>query len=322
MIPQTHADTQMPLRVAAITDVAEGIRSFELVQADGSELPPFTAGSHVKVQTPNGQLRKYSLCNDPAERHRYVIAVKRDDGGQGGSLSMHNEVQVGQTLPTSVPDNAFPLVENARSYVFIAGGIGITPVLSMIRSFGELPPAPWKLYYLTRSPETTAFLQELKDPALKRNVVIHHDLGDPERVYDLWPVLEKPNAGHVYCCGPKGLMESVRDMSGHWSRSNIHFESFNEGGGVKADDQPFQVRLAKSGREFQVPVGKSILSVLREHGCNAASSCESGTCGTCRTALLEGEADHRDMVLYPEEMESQIMICVSRAKGERLVIDL
>lgn len=322
MIPQTHADTQMPLRVAAITDVAEGIRSFELVQADGSELPPFTAGSHVKVQTPNGLLRKYSLCNDPAERHRYVIAVKRDDGGQGGSLSMHNEVQVGQTLPTSVPDNAFPLVENARSYVFIAGGIGITPVLSMIRSFGELPPAPWKLYYLTRSPETTAFLQELKDPALKRNVVIHHDLGDPERVYDLWPVLEKPNAGHVYCCGPKGLMESVRDMSGHWSRSNIHFESFNEGGGVKADDQPFQVRLAKSGREFQVPVGKSILSVLREHGCNAASSCESGTCGTCRTALLEGEADHRDMVLYPEEMESQIMICVSRAKGERLVIDL
>jgi phthalate 4,5-dioxygenase reductase component len=322
MIPQTHADTQMPLRVAAITDVAEGIRSFELVQPDGSELPPFTAGSHVKVQTPNGLLRKYSLCNDPAERHRYVIAVKRDDAGQGGSLSMHTEVQLGQTLPTSVPDNAFPLVENARSYVFIAGGIGITPVLSMIRSFGELPPAPWKLYYLTRSPESTAFLQELKDPALKRNVVIHHDLGDPERAYDLWPVLEKPNAGHVYCCGPKGLMESVRDMSGHWSRSNIHFESFNEGGGVKADDRPFQVKLAKSGREFQVPVGKSILSVLREHGCNAASSCESGTCGTCRTALLEGEADHRDMVLYPEEMESQIMICVSRAKGERLVIDL
>ena len=322
MIPQTHADTQMPLRVAAITDVADGIRCFELVQPDGSELPPFTPGSHVKVQTPNGLLRKYSLCNDPAERHRYLIAVKRDDGGQGGSRSMHNDVQVGQTLPTSVPDNAFPLVGTARSYVFIAGGIGITPILSMIRSFGELPPAPWKLYYLTRSPETTAFLQELKDPAFKRNVVIHHNLGNAERAYDLWPILEKPNMGHVYCCGPKGLMESVRDMTGHWSHGNIHFESFNEGGGVKADDKPFQVKLAKSGREVEVPVGKSILAVIREHGCHAASSCESGTCGTCRTALLEGEADHRDMVLYPEEMESQIMICVSRAKGERLVIDL
>lgn len=322
MTTQTHADTQMPLRVAAIADVADGIRSFELVQPDGSELPAFTPGSHVKVEAPNGMLRKYSLCNDPAERHRYVIAVKRDDAGQGGSLSMHTQLQVGQTLPTSLPDNAFPLVDKARSYIFIAGGIGITPILSMIRSFGELPPAPWKLYYLTRSPETTAFLQELKDPALKRNVVIHHDLGDPQGAYDLWPALEKPNTGHVYCCGPKGLMESVRDMTGHWARSNIHFESFNEGGGVQPDDRPFQVALAKSGREFQVPVGKSILSVLREHGCNVPSSCESGTCGTCRTGLLEGEADHRDMVLYPEEMDSQIMICVSRARGERLVIDL
>lgn len=322
MTAQTHADTQMPLRVAAITEVADGVRSFELVQADGSDLPPFTAGSHVKVETPSGQLRKYSLCNDPAERHRYVIAVKRDDGGQGGSLSMHAQLKEGDTLPTSVPDNAFPLVEGARSYTFIAGGIGITPILSMIRSFGELPPAAWKLYYLTRSPETTAFLDELKDPALKRNVVIHHDHGNPDGSYDLWPALEKPGTGHVYCCGPKGLMESVRDMTGHWSRNNIHFESFNEGGGVKADDKPFTVKLAKSGREFTVPVGKSILAVAREHGCNTASSCESGTCGTCRTALLEGEADHRDMVLYPEEMDSQIMICVSRARSERLVIDL
>jgi phthalate 4,5-dioxygenase reductase component len=319
MTTQTHADTQMPLRVEAIAEVADGIRSFELVQPDGSELPPFTPGAHVKVQTPSGELRKYSLCNDAAERHRYVITVKREDAGQGGSLSMHRDLQVGATLPTSVPDNAFPLVEKARSYVFIAGGIGITPILSMIRSFGELPPAPWKLYYLTRSPETTAFRDELK--AFGRNVVIHHGV-DPGSQYDLWPALEKPNAGHVYCCGPKGLMESVRDMTGHWSPANVHFESFNEGGGVQPDDRPFTVKLAKSGKEFVVPVGKSILSSLREHGCSAASSCESGTCGTCRTALLEGEADHRDMVLMPEETASQIMICVSRARSERLVIDL
>ena len=320
MSTQTHADTQMPLRVAAIVDVAGGIRSFELVQPDGSALPSFTPGSHIKVQTPAGPMRKYSLCNDPAERHRYVIAVKREDAGQGGSRSMHADLKVSDTLPISVPDNAFPLVDKARSYVFIAGGIGITPILSMIRSFGELPPAPWKLYYLSRDPETTAFRDELK--ALGRNVVIHHDHGDPANSYDLWPALEKPNGAHVYCCGPKPLMEAVRDMTGHWSPANVHFESFNEGGIVEADDKPFTVQLARSGGEYGVPIGKSILAVLREHGFNAASSCESGTCGTCRTGLLQGEGDHRDMVLTPQEMQSQIMICVSRAKSERLVLDL
>jgi phthalate 4,5-dioxygenase reductase subunit len=312
-----HSDTAMPLRVAAIADEAEGIRSYELAQPDGSELPAFTPGAHVRVQTPSGALRKYSLCNDPAERRRYVIAVKLEAEGQGGSRSMHEQLKVGDTLPTSTPENAFPLVGKARAYLFIAGGIGITPILSMIRSFGELPPAPWKLYYLSRRRETTAFLDLLKNPEWKRNVVIHHGGG-----YDLWPALEKPNTAQVYCCGPQRLMESVRDMTGHWSSANIHFESFNEGGGVKPDDKPFAVKLARSGGEFEVPVGKSILAVLREHGLRAPASCESGTCGTCRVTLLEGEADHRDMVLLPEEMQSQIMICVSRAKGERLVIDL
>lgn len=319
---QTHADTQMPLRITRAYDAAEGIRSFELMQPDGSELPQFTAGSHVRVQAPNGALRKYSLCNDSAERHRYVITVKRDDRGQGGSISMHDDAREGDILPTSLPDNAFPLIENAKSYLFIAGGIGITPILSMIRSFGELSPAPWTLYYLTRSPETTAFLEELSSPELRKNVRIHHDHGDLSKAFDLWPVLEKPNTAHIYCCGPRPLMESVRDMSGHWSPGNVHFESFNEGGGLRPDDRPFKVRLAKSDREFEVPVGKSILATLREHGCNSASSCESGTCGTCRTGLLSGEADHRDMVLMPEEMSTQIMICVSRAKSPELVLDL
>jgi phthalate 4,5-dioxygenase reductase subunit len=322
MTTQTHADTQMPLRIASIEEVAAGIRAFELVQQDGTELPPFTPGSHVKVQAPNGLLRKYSLCNDPAERHRYLIAVKREDGGRGGSLSMHLDSKVGDILPVSLPENAFPMVEKARSYIFIAGGIGITPILSMIRSLGELNPVPWKLYYLSRDPASTAFLADLQAPELKRKVVIHHDGGALENVYDLWPALEKPNTGHVYCCGPRGLMESVRDMTGHWTPANVHFESFNEGGGVQPDDQPFTVKLAKSGGEFQVPVGKSILAALREHGGSAPSSCESGTCGTCRTGLLEGEADHRDMVLMPEEMGSQIMICVSRARSGRLVLDL
>jgi len=235
---------------------------------------------------------------------------------------MHDQARAGDMLATSAPDNAFPLVDSAKGHVFIAGGIGITPILSMIRSLGDAAAVPWQLHYLTRSPESTAFADVLRDPALARHVHIHHDQGDPARSFDLWPTLEKPNGAHVYCCGPRPLMESVRDMTGHWSPRNVHFESFNEGGGVQPDDQPFHVRLARAQVSLQVPVGQSILATLREHGHGVPSSCESGTCGSCRTTLLAGEADHRDMVLMPEETCSQIMICVSRAKSPELVLDL
>lgn len=319
---QVNTEAMMQLRVASATDAADGIRTFELMAQDGSDLPPFTPGAHVSVIAPNGMLRKYSLCSDPNDLSRYAIAVKRDPNGQGGSVSMVEEVCEGGILPTSMPDNAFPLVDSKAGYIFIAGGIGITPILSMIRSFGELPPAPWKLYYFTQSPETTAFRAELTAPELRNNVVIHHDCGDADQAFDLWPVLERPSAKHVYCCGPRGLMEAVRDMAGHWNSTNIHFESFVQGGAPKKDDKPFTVALASSKREFEVPVGKSILEVLRANGCDVRASCESGTCGTCRTRLLEGAADHRDMVLMPDEMDDQIMICVSRARSERLVLDL
>ena len=312
----------VPLRIARADDVARGIRSFELVHPEGRELAPFTPGSHVKVETPAGLVRKYSLCNDPAERHRYVIAVKREEAGQGGSASMHERAHEGMALPVSEPENAFPLAAKAKSYLFIAGGIGITPILSMIRSVGDPPPVPWKLYYLTRSPDDTAFLGELTREELRPRVRVHHDGGDPANAFDLWPVLEKPNTGHVYCCGPRPLMESVRDMTGHWSAANIHFESFAEGGEVRPDDRPFVVRLASSGAAYEVPVGATILSVLRAHGHDRPSSCEAGTCGTCRTGLVSGDADHRDMVLLPEEMASQIMVCVSRAHSPELVLDL
>ena len=317
------ADTQMPLRIVRAYDAAEGIRSFELAMPDGTELPPFTPGSHVKVQVPNGAVRKYSLCGDPAERGRYLITVKREAQGQGGSISLCDDAQEGDTLPVSLPDNAFPLVDNAKGYVFIAGGIGITPIRSMIRSFGEPPPAPWKLYYLTRSPQTTAFLDELGASEFRNHVRIHHDHGDPEKGFDLWPVFERPVPGtHIYCCGPRGLMEAVRDMTGHWSTRQVHFESFAGAGEVRPDDKPFTVRLASSGSSFEVPVGGTILAALRERGCDVPSSCESGTCGTCRTRLLAGEADHRDMVLLPEEQGDQIMVCVSRAKSAELTLDL
>jgi phthalate 4,5-dioxygenase reductase subunit len=317
---QQDTTLMMSLKIGAVRDTAAGIRTFELVHPEGAALPPFTPGSHIQVQAPNGMIRKYSLCNDPNETNRYVIAVKRDAAGKGGSISMHDQAAVGATLQVSVPDNAFPLVAGAARYLFIAGGIGITPILSMIRSFDELS-APWKLYYLTQSPDTTAFLDELSAPELRANVHIHHDYGDMQNAYDLWPVLERPSNAQIYCCGPRGLMEAVRDMSGHWSPANVHFESFVDGGEQRPNDRPFTVTLARSGKSLEVPVGKSILAVLREAGESVPSSCESGTCGSCRTTLLKGEADHRDMVLMPEEFDSQIMVCVSRACSDQLVID-
>lgn len=312
----------LPLIVARAFDAAEGIRSFELVHPEGLELPPFTPGSHVKVQVPNGATRKYSLCNDPGERHRYVISVKRDDNGRGGSISLVDRVRAGDVLPTSIPENAFPLIEGAAQYLFLAGGIGITPIISMIRSFGELPPAPWKLYYFTRSPDCTAFQEELSAPHIRPNVHIHHDYGDPTKSFDLWPVFERPSRAHVYCCGPRGLMEAVRDMTGHWSPGQIHFESFNDAAASRPEDRAFEVRLARMQRTLEVPAGKTILETLRDAGVQVPSSCESGSCGTCKTRLLEGVADHRDLVLMPEETSSQIMVCVSRAQSPRLVLDL
>jgi len=312
----------LPLRISGINDAAKGIRSFELMHPDGADLPPFSAGAHIQLRVPCGLWRKYSLCNDPSERHRYVITVKRAQDGKGGSISLTDDTHEGDTLPTAYPVNTFELVDTAAEYLFIAGGIGITPIMSMIRSFGELPPALWKLYYLTRSPEETAFLEELTAPQLRSHVQIHHDNSDVSQALDLWPILERPTRAHIYCCGPRSLLDSVRDMTGHWPPSNVHFESFLEGGGVHVEDRPFGVRLAKSGKVFQIPVGKTILEVLREAGLDLVSSCESGTCGTCRTRLVSGDADHRDLVLMPEEMESQIMICVSRANSDELVLDL
>lgn len=321
MSDMDNGEELVPLRIVATREEADGIRSFELAREDDGELPPFTAGSHVKVRVPNGEMRKYSLCDSPARSNRYVITVKREANGRGGSISLVDNAREGDILPTSVPDNAFPLVENPGNLIFIAGGIGITPMLSMIRSFGELPPCPWKLYYLSQSAETTAYLDVLADPAIKANVTVHHNDGDPDNIFDLWPVLEKPNRGHVYCCGPRGLMDAVRDMSGHWSPGRIHFESFVDGSVPRADDQSFDVELARTGKTLTVPVGKTILGVLREANVRVPYSCESGTCGSCRTALLEGRADHRDMVLMEEEYDSQIMVCVSRGCG-KLVLDL
>ena len=303
-------------------DIARDVVLFELRRPDRGELPPFTCGAHLSIVTPAGQTRKYSLSNDPAERDRYVIAVKREATGRGGSLSMAEAAKVGDMLAVGPPQNDFPLVPNPAGYTFIAGGIGITPILSMIRHLTAEGGPRYKLYYLTRSPETTAFREELSGPSFRGKVVIHHDEGDPAKAFDLWPVFERPNGTHVYCCGPRPLMDAVRDMTGHWSSKAVHFEAFTDAAVKHADDKAFTVRLARSGQSVEVPADVTLLEALRAAGCDLPSSCESGTCGTCKTALLEGEADHRDLALTEAERTRFIMPCVSRARSAELVLDL
>lgn len=317
-----NTEPALMLRIERAALVADGIRSFDLVSPPGRLLPAFTPGAHIRVRTPAGGVRKYSLCNHPDERNRYVIAVKRDASGRGGSISMVDSAAEGDVVAVSEPENAFRMSRGARSYLFIAGGIGITPILSMIRSLQGLD-AKWQLVYLTRSRAMTPFVEELKELGTGNQIRIHHDEGDPGRVLDLWPWLEKPQTEqHVYCCGPRPLMDAVKDMSGHWNAGRVHFESFTDGSVARKNDHPFTVHLSRSGKTLQVAVGQSILEAARAAGVKVAASCESGTCGTCRTRLLSGQADHRDMVLMPEEQTSQIMVCVSRAQGGELTLDL
>jgi len=312
----------MLLRLSHKERIAENVVLFELRDPSGGELPEFTCGAHLTIRVPNGLERKYSLSNDPLERDRYVIAVKREAAGRGGSLSLADEATIGDDLEVGPPQNDFPLVRSAAGYIFVAGGIGITPIMSMIRHLRSAGGSAFKLYYLTRSPQATAFLDELSQPALRGKVKIHHDQGDVSKGLDLWPIFERPNGMQVYCCGPRPLMDAVRDMTGHWSSKSVHFEAFSDAAGKRPDDTAFDVRLAHSGDVVRVAVDVSILEALRAAGHRVPSSCESGTCGTCRTGLIEGEVDHRDLVLTPAEQPGNIMVCVSRAKSPLIVLDM
>ncbi len=316
----------MTLRVVSKTAVAQDIWCFELRHPDGLALPAFTAGAHLTVALPSGMRRNYSLCSDPAHRVAYQIAVKRDARGRGGSISMIDEVHEGALLSVSAPRNNFELHPRSNKFLFIAGGIGITPILSMMRHLkarGEAQEqAQFKLIYCTRDALNTAFLADLSGPEFSDQVQVHHDHGDPAQALDLWPVFETPGDAQVYCCGPRGLMEAVADMSGHWPFGSIHFESFGVDASAYAANTAFTVRLHKSGVCVPVTAEQSILQALRASGHRVPSSCESGTCGSCRTPLLSGDVEHRDMVLGEDEKAHQIMVCVSRARAGELVLDL
>jgi phthalate 4,5-dioxygenase reductase component len=322
-MPTSQDARQLRVTVTGKTRITADTFLFELRSASGEELPAFTPGAHVTVTAPSQQKRRYSLCNDAQERDRYVIAVKQEKSGRGGSLSFTTGVEEGANVEIEPPENDFPMSRHdPKSYIFIAGGIGITPIRSMIKHVIRLGKTDFKLYYFTRTPELTAFRDEFSGPEFTGKVILHHDNGDPERAYDLWPVLEVQRGAHLYCCGPRGLMDAVRDMTGHWSDASVHFEDFVGGTVNHSDDAPFTVVFASTGERYEVPAKTSILDTLRKHGHVLPSSCESGTCGTCRTRFLAGDPDHRDLVLSDREKKSEIMICVSRAKTSELTLDI
>ncbi len=318
--PDTTAITELEVTLAE--PLAEGIARFELRHPRRTPLPAFTAGAHIPVVTPSGVLRRYSLCNDPQEDDRYEIAVKRDAAGRGGSISMVDRLHAGARIGVGTPRSEFGLAPRARGFLFIAGGIGITPILSMLRHLATSGGAPFKLVYLTRNLASTPYAEVLAAPPFAGATTLHHDEGDPAQACDLWPLLEKPTSAHVYCCGPRALMDAVRDMSGHWPSGAVHFESFGVDAALRRHDAPFDVHLARSERDIHVPADQSILEALRAHGVSVRSSCEAGSCGSCRTGLIDGDVEHRDFVLGEEERLTQIMVCCSRARSGALTLDL
>lgn len=323
-LPRPKTRTALKLRVNKVENLTADIKLFELVAPDGSSLlPEFEAGAHVDVVTGGGHRRSYSLANDPAERNRYVIGVLREKAGRGGSAWMHDNVKVGDTLTVMPPLNNFPLAESAGEHILIGGGIGITPMKAMVHRLNALGEK-YTLHYCSRSADSTAFLNEIRE-LCGANVVFHHDNGDFTKGIKFADVLGEHRPGsHVYVCGPTGFLNAARAAASHWPEGCVHFEVFAPTNAKKEyQNEPFKVTLARRKQTLDVPADKSILEVVRAAGVVAESSCEEGICSTCKTRLIAGAADHRDEVLTSEEKANQIMICVSRAKpGETLILDL
>ncbi|WP_341892649.1 PDR/VanB family oxidoreductase [Variovorax sp. YR752] len=316
----------LSVRVARKTVEAEGICSFELVSADGAPLPAFAAGSHVDVQLPGGLTRQYSLCNDPTETHRYLIAVLRDPSSRGGSAAMHEQVNEGDTLTIGAPKNHFALAHEAASHLLLAGGIGVTPLLCMAERLANAGAA-FEMHYCTRSKSRTAFVPRIEASPFAERVQFHFDDGPAAQRLDIAALLAQAPAGrHLYVCGPKGFMDAVLGSARAqgWPEAQIHFEFFGAEPAAAGGGEAFEVMLASSGRVIPVPAGVSVVQALGQCGVAIATSCEQGVCGTCLTKVIDGVPDHRDLYLTPEEQAAgdQFLPCCSRAKSARLVLDL
>ncbi|MBX9425627.1 PDR/VanB family oxidoreductase [Streptomyces lateritius] len=299
--------------VAARTTPAEGVVELRL---EGRGLPAWQPGAHVDLVLPSGLVRQYSLCGDPADPTAYTVAtrlIEEERGGRGGSREVHEQLHAGAEIEIRGPRNRFPLVE-APAYVFVAGGIGITPVLPMLRAV-EAAGADWRLVYCGRSRATLPYLAEVEALGGDRVTVVAEDeSGRP----DLGFLADTPAEALVYCCGPDGLMDAVAAAMPEGRAPRLErFSAAATTGGTA-----FALELRRSGRTVTVAADQSVLAAVREEVPGLMYSCRQGFCGTCRQRVLEGEVDHRDELLTDAEREDSMLICVSRCAGERLVLDL
>ncbi len=301
---------------------ADDVVALTLADPSGSQLPSWTPGAHIDVLLDDATVRQYSLCGRPEDQHQWRIAVLRDAAGRGGSQRIHQTVQAGDTVAVRGPRNHFVL-HSAPRYVFIAGGIGVTPILPMIAA-AERAGADWRLYYGGRSRASMAFLDELE--RYGDRVVVWPE--DERGLLPLDDALADPGADLlVYCCGPERLLAAVEQGSTAWPSGALHVERFAakpQSGEEAGPAEGFEVVCQRSGVTVTVPADKSIIDALEENGVSVLSSCQEGVCGTCETRVLEGTPEHRDSLLTEKERDSNeyMMICVSRAVSERLVLDL
>ncbi|HKX44050.1 MAG TPA: PDR/VanB family oxidoreductase [Burkholderiaceae bacterium] len=326
--------TLLLLRVAEARELNPLIRLLRLQAADGAALPGYTAGAHVRVHVTladgTADWRHYSLVNlrpEPgvtARPREYVIAVRREDEGRGGSRYMHTQVHAGDTLTLEPPKNEFALHDGNARAVLIAGGIGITPLASMAAQ-RKAEGKPVRLHYAGRSRDLLAFLPELQALLGGDELRVHAD-AEAGAPLDVDTLLDGCAADdRLYVCGPKPLLDHVlaKTQARGWGHDRVHFELFTTPVAA-AGDHAFELVLARSGQTYTVPADQSVLDCLIAHGCDPLYDCKRGECGVCTTGVIEGEVDHRDYVLSDAEKASgQVMqICVSRARGPRLVLDL
>lgn len=310
----------LELRVQSIAYAARDIHLVELVSLDGSPLPSVAPGAHIDLHLDAGLTRSYSLVNSGAQPQRYVVGVKLDAASRGGSRYVHEKLRVGGRLKVSAPRNHFPLKEDARHTVLIAGGIGITPIWCMAQQL-EAAGASWEIWYSARTRADAAFLEQLA--ALGDKVHLHFD-DEAGHVLDLQRIVDgAAEDAHLYCCGPAPMLDAYELAAAQRNPETVHLERF-AAKEAAALDGGFVVSLARSGKEIAVPEGSSILKALLDNGVAIDFSCQEGICGCCEVAVLEGEVDHRDAILSDSEkaQSKTMMVCCSGAKSQRLVLDI
>jgi len=318
--PEQAPDELIDVRLTAIRYAARDTNLYEFQRPDGKPLPDYKPGAHVDLHLPNGLIRNYSLIVARPDPGVYTFGIKRDPASRGGSRYIHDELRVGKTLKISMPRSNFPLEEDAKHTILLAGGIGITPIWCMVQRLQELGRS-WQLYYSCRSRADMAFLDALEGMAPSQ---FHFDDESAGKFLDIAAIAaEAPKDTHLYCCGPTPMLKAFEAATKDWPREQIHVEYFTPKAEA-AKQGGFTVELARSNQEFFIPEGRTILEVLLDEGVDVDYSCELGICGACEQRVISGMPEHRDAILTEEEQaeNKRVMICCAGCKSERLVLDL